>query len=1440
MRHVASSLTLTTLTTGWLLICPASVSGQVDYRFTKIADVETSVGGAAIGAPAMNNDGEVAFGSGLGDSSNAMFIMRGDGFSLTTIADTSGPIENFRHSPRVSINDSGVVAFTAFMDDSNTAIFTGDGSTLTPIVETDRSRITGAFSNLSTPKIINDGTIGFGGSVWVSQSGASEGVFTAHGDSPVDVAMRHTDGSGVLRTGSSTPIHMNDRGDMTFSGLLSRPGDELARAMISRRVDDPFNDYDILASSNRIPFDTEFGFPAINDAGTVVFVAHLRDDSRAIFKNDDGVNRRFVDTTGPLRALGGVAINNLGEVAYGAWLDDGRQGIFTGTDPEAGMVVATGDVLNGSVVTRLSRGMNAEGFNDAGQIAFLAQLDNSRWTVFRADPFVTESVTRWTNPAVGDDAGDWFDPDNWDPVGIPGLITSVTIDNGGQANVTAATATGDVNADVLAVGPNGLRGILTVAGVDVVTEGDFEVGQAFIEGFTFALSGLGLATLADADTVNIGSDVAVGKAFTAEFATVATTGSLDVEDVGSFLIDDDLEIGQSVANGNSSATSRGFVTIVDTPVVEIGRGVSVGVAAAAEGGTTIAEGALDVTHVAEILIGRGLSIGEATATNNATVTASGVVNVDDMDFNKVVSVEVAGDTAVGVGEARDGGTAIADGIWLLDGAGVVDIEDDLAGGVARGSGNAAATAVGRIEITGRDITAGSVVIGEDVEIGKALFADNANVAATGELNISGFGSLHVDDQFEVGVAQPWIAADAVISRAHDASANGQANLADIATVALDGDVNIGTATIPAGSGSPFGIDATGRLDARRVGTVEIADSLNVGLITSNSGGDVIGATATGEASIVGVGVLTVGADVNAGVADLRSDVARAEVISELTIREFEGLSVGGDLNLGQSASTTDEEGNAAEIELLAVMTNIDSIGVGGAVAVGVAESTDRGRMTVSAEWVAENIKSFSIGQNLEVGVARSNTSETSPADIQAIGMASLDGGGGTLAIGGDLLVSKAFITPTGGVEARGVLAVSGFETMAVAGVFEVGAVEPSRSGDVLIASTRPGFGASTLSDIETVTLGSDLNIGVATVDIENRVNVTGDVVADRVEELNVTGDVNVGRIDSTTTGRSNSAAAFGAFRVTDADMKIAGDLNIAVGATGPLNSETDVTGVARLSRVDLTVDGQVVVGRVAGGFGLREYEAGLTLTGSTVSASALSVAEVAAGADSIGQVNVTRSLISVDDALILGSQAELNFTIDGPARGDDYGAVDVGGITVLDGVLNVHIDDDIEIESVFDLLLLDSSLPIIGAFDEVNITGVDPGEIANAGVESVVLGGRDVDVFRVRVVPDDIRPLIDGDTNFDDRVDAADLNVIALNWQQMVANATGGDFTGDGFVDAADFNILALNWLSGVESPLSFEAALLSHPQLAAIPEPASAIVLLGMGWVMIHRQRHA
>jgi autotransporter-associated beta strand protein len=83
-----------------------------------------------------------------------------------------------------------------------------------------------------------------------------------------------------------------------------------------------------------------------------------------------------------------------------------------------------------------------------------------------------------------------------------------------------------------------------------------------------------------------------------------------------------------------------------------------------------------------------------------------------------------------------------------------------------------------------------------------------------------------------------------------------------------------------------------------------------------------------------------------------------------------------------------------------------------------------------------------------------------------------------------------------------------------------------------------------------------------------------------------------------------------------------------------------------------------------------------------------------------------------------------------------------------------------------------------------------------------------------------------GDATLDNKVDAADLNVLATHWQKQSDGLwTVGDFTGDGKVDAFDLNALASNWQAGASLQSALGAlpwTLNPAPGPSAIPEPAS------------------
>jgi autotransporter-associated beta strand protein len=103
-----------------------------------------------------------------------------------------------------------------------------------------------------------------------------------------------------------------------------------------------------------------------------------------------------------------------------------------------------------------------------------------------------------------------------------------------------------------------------------------------------------------------------------------------------------------------------------------------------------------------------------------------------------------------------------------------------------------------------------------------------------------------------------------------------------------------------------------------------------------------------------------------------------------------------------------------------------------------------------------------------------------------------------------------------------------------------------------------------------------------------------------------------------------------------------------------------------------------------------------------------------------------------------------------------------------------------------------------------------------------------------------------GDLNLDGKVNGADFAILASNFNKAVAGASGwdqGDFNYDGKVNGSDFGLLALNFNKGADQSADMQAldafAALNGIS-TAVPEPASAAVLLGIGSGILRRRRAA
>lgn len=257
-------------------------------------------------------------------------------------------------------------------------IFTGSGGPTTTIVDT-----SGPFRAFIHPSINNLGIVAF-------------------------VANPDTGGIGVFTTTSGSTTTIADSG--LFPNLFSfgRPSISDNQDVVAFGVRFLGGSGDGIYAGNGGPITTiantngpfrGFGAdpaPSINARGVAAFGASLDSGLIGIFTGQFFTSGAPIptvaDTSGPFSDFGlfrfFVSINDSNKVAFVARLRaTGRLGIFTGPDAVADKVIAEGDPLSGSLVVNLSTSHD-RWLNNAGQIVFFARLADGTEGIYRADPQV--------------------------------------------------------------------------------------------------------------------------------------------------------------------------------------------------------------------------------------------------------------------------------------------------------------------------------------------------------------------------------------------------------------------------------------------------------------------------------------------------------------------------------------------------------------------------------------------------------------------------------------------------------------------------------------------------------------------------------------------------------------------------------------------------------------------------------------------------------------------------------------------------------------------------------------------------------------------------------------------------------------------------------------------------------------------------------------------
>lgn len=357
------------------------------YTFTLIAETQYAVGafGLLNHEPSLANSGTVAFFGGIFAQGCCDLVIGGAGMFTGNGNVQSNIISNgsgISIGGHPIINNSGQVGFFGNIDPisgfwRNTG---GLAGTNTNLFRAD------SVGSVHGQPSLNDFGVGAAYGQFASNEGVPlEGIYTSTGlrvgilTQPYIGNFR--DSPDINNSGHIAFAKVDDNGNL---GMFLWNGSTIVQV-----VDVTTNGAGLATTSN-----ADIQPPRINNVDHIVFHGRLATGYFGVFTEANGtVSPIALSGLSGVEYSGfglTAAINDADEVAFlASVIDSGNglynfNGIFTGASPINDKVIQAGDSLFGATV--LDVGFSSFGLNNNGQIAFWAQLDDGRQVIARADP----------------------------------------------------------------------------------------------------------------------------------------------------------------------------------------------------------------------------------------------------------------------------------------------------------------------------------------------------------------------------------------------------------------------------------------------------------------------------------------------------------------------------------------------------------------------------------------------------------------------------------------------------------------------------------------------------------------------------------------------------------------------------------------------------------------------------------------------------------------------------------------------------------------------------------------------------------------------------------------------------------------------------------------------------------------------------------------------
>jgi hypothetical protein len=358
-----------------LLLVPAGVARATSYQLIEVNN--DGLSGLRVNTPPVINDaGTIVFGA----SGGSIYASR-NGAAPVLLA--GGQF------PAIASDAAGTVAY---VNSSSTGVLTvntaGGPPTTTPVAQNQSPASPGyldVFNSFFPPAVSNAGKVALsanptsgGGALYTNATGPLTQV--AGPD------------SGLANFGIGRAPSINAAGTIAFvASTLTGSGPPAIYALAAGSP---------LGSPIAVGDGTQFDNvqnPVVNDAGAIAFEGDSGSIS-AIYTYSGGTPTQLLsidqNSTSGLDAFenGSLNFNGLGQVAFAGEgnvaLPFGHNGIFTGPSLSADKVIAAGDFLAGAqgLAQVIDVSFATGGFNDEGQIVFLADLTDGTTGLFLANP----------------------------------------------------------------------------------------------------------------------------------------------------------------------------------------------------------------------------------------------------------------------------------------------------------------------------------------------------------------------------------------------------------------------------------------------------------------------------------------------------------------------------------------------------------------------------------------------------------------------------------------------------------------------------------------------------------------------------------------------------------------------------------------------------------------------------------------------------------------------------------------------------------------------------------------------------------------------------------------------------------------------------------------------------------------------------------------------